>query len=103
MHIPEIRSYVGFPTILKRVAECRTTRRVMTRAEHCRAKAEECDQLARTMHDPKTKSQLEKLAADWRALAAEIDKGKQTSSLVLKRTNHEVPSPPLTHSEHEHL
>jgi hypothetical protein len=48
----------------------------MTRAEHCRTKAEECELLARTARDPKIRSQLEKLAADWRALAAEIDKAK---------------------------
>jgi hypothetical protein len=46
----------------------------MTRAQFCRGKAEECDKLARTTRDPKIKSQLEKLAADWRALAADLDK-----------------------------
>jgi hypothetical protein len=46
----------------------------MTSASHCRAKAEECEQMARTTRNPEIRSQLEKLAADWRALADQLDK-----------------------------
>jgi hypothetical protein len=48
----------------------------MTRAEFCRSKAEECEQMARTTRNPKIRSQLEKLAADWRALADQLDKAE---------------------------
>ena len=45
----------------------------MTRAEFCRSKAEECDQLVHATRDIKIRSQLEKIAADWRALADQLD------------------------------
>ena len=49
----------------------------MTRAEYCRAHADECDALARAATEPETKYQLEKLAIAWRQLADDIDKASE--------------------------
>jgi hypothetical protein len=48
----------------------------MTRAERCRAKAEECERLARATGDHDIKRQLEKLASQWREMANRVDGNK---------------------------
>ena len=52
----------------------------MTRAEFCRSKAEECDQLAHTTRDPKIRNQFKKIAVDWRVLADQLDEAERRSN-----------------------
>jgi hypothetical protein len=57
--------------------EIRVVTGPMMKAEQYRAKAEECERLARGTRDPDIKLQLEKLASQWRDMANWVQGNKQ--------------------------
>ena len=44
----------------------------MLRAQDLAAKAEQCDELAKRVHDPALAASLRRRACDWRDMAAEV-------------------------------
>jgi hypothetical protein len=47
---------------------------MMTKADEYRAKALECERMARNARDPEAKRQLQDLAFEWRQMADQADK-----------------------------